>query len=299
MQTLRNFIPGFTANKMDVGDGIEIAYEMAGAGPPLLLLHGYPQHRIMWRHIAPEMAKTHTVVVADLRGYGQSSTPPDDVGHTVYSKRAMANDMANLMHKLGFAHFDIAGHDRGARVTHRLIRDHAIRVRRAAVLDIVPTTHFWDTLDVKVSVGYYHWMYLAQPAPQPEKMIGADREAWIRKRVLRKWGDEAKFEPAVVQSYVDSFTPEVLAASCADYRAGASTDITEDRADFEATKPAMPLLVLWGEKGIVGTCYDTVAVWKTYVKDPAQIQGHAVPSGHFLPEEAAAETLAAMQAFFR
>ncbi len=295
---MRNHISGFAANTMDVGNGLSIAYEMAGSGPPLLLLHGYPQHRIMWRHIAPEMAKTHTVVVADLRGYGESSTPPDDAGHTVYAKRAMAQDMATLMQKLGFAQFAIAGHDRGARVTHRLVRDHPQRVTKAAVLDIIPTTHFWDTLDVKISLGYYHWMYLAQPAPQPENMIGADRDAWIRKRVIRKWGDEAKFEPEVVQSYVDAFTPQVLAASCADYRAGASTDITDDRADFEATKVSVPLLVLWGEKGIVGTCYDTLNVWKAFAKNPALVQGHAVPSGHFLPEEAAQETLAAMKMFF-
>jgi haloacetate dehalogenase len=295
---MRNFIPGFAANKLDVGNNIHIAYEMAGSGPPLLLLHGYPQHRIMWRHIAPEMAKTHTVVVADLRGYGESSTPPDDEGHTAYAKRAMAQDMVSLMQKLGFAQFAVAGHDRGARVTHRLLRDHSQRVARAALLDIIPTTHFWDTLDLKVAVGYYHWMYLAQPAPQPENMIGADREAWIRKRVLRKWGDESKFEPEVVQSYVDAFTPDVLAASCADYRAGASTDITDDRADFDATKIDVPLLVLWGQKGIVGTCYDTLNVWKAYATKPSLVQGHAVPSGHFLPEEAASETLSAMKAFF-
>ena len=295
---MRNHIPGFTANKMDVGNGHHIAYEMAGSGPPLLLLHGYPQHRIMWRHIAPAFTATHTVVVADLRGYGESSTPPDDAAHTVYSKRAMAQDMATLMQKLGFETFAIAGHDRGARVTHRLVRDHPQRVTRAAVLDIIPTTHFWDSLDLKVSLGYYHWMYLAQPAPQPENMIGANREEWIRKRVLRKWGDESVFEPAVVQSYVDAFTPEVLAASCADYRAGASTDITDDRADFERTKVNVPLLVLWGAKGIVGTCYDTLAVWKTYAKEAALVQGHGVSSGHFLPEEASVETLAAMKAFF-
>jgi haloacetate dehalogenase len=295
---MRNHIPGFSANTLDVGNNVHIAYEMAGSGPPLLLLHGYPQHRIMWRHIAPAMAKTHTVVVADLRGYGESSTPLDDARHTVYAKRAMAQDMATLMQKLGFAQFAIAGHDRGARVTHRLLRDHPQRVTKAAVLDIIPTTHFWDTLDLKVSLGYYHWMYLAQPAPQPENMIGADRDAWIRKRVIRKWGDETKFEPEVVQSYVDAFTPQVLAASCADYRAGASTDITDDRADFEATKVKVPLLVLWGEKGIVGTCYDPLNVWNDYAANPALVQGHAVPSGHFLPEEAAGETLAAMKMFF-
>ncbi len=294
---MKNLIPGFTAQAVDVGNNVQIAYEMAGNGPPVLLLHGYPQHRIMWRHIAPALAKNHTVVVADLRGYGQSSTPPDDTAHTIYSKRAMAGDMAALMAKLGFKQFSIAGHDRGARVTHRLCRDFPELVLRAAVLDIIPTVHFWETLNVPISIGYYHWMYLAQPAPQPEKMIGADREEWIRKRVLRKWGDESLFEPEVVQSYVDAFTPAVLAASCADYRAGASSDIADDKADFEATKLSCPLLVLWGEKGIVGKCYDTLAVWKSYHRNPALVQGHAVPCGHFLPEEQPQAVAAALQTF--
>jgi haloacetate dehalogenase len=296
---MRNHIPGFVANRIDVGDGIHIAYERAGEGPPLLLLHGYPQHRIMWRHIAPEMAKSQTVIVADLRGYGESSTPPDDAQHTVYGKRAMARDMASLMSKLGFEQFELAGHDRGARVSHRLARDFPEKVKKVALLDIVPTTHFWKTLDLSISLGYYHWMYLAQPAPQPEAMIGADRDAWVRKRVIRKWGDESKFEPHVVQSYVDAFTPEVLAASCADYRAGASTDIADDDADFAATKLRCPTLVLWGEKGIVGRCYDTLSVWKSYAVDPTLVQGHSVPSGHFLPEEAPVHTTEAMQRFFR
>jgi haloacetate dehalogenase len=295
---MKPMIDGFSAARADVGDGLSIAYEMAGSGPPLLLLHGYPQHRMMWRHIAPAMAETHTVVVADLRGYGQSSTPPDDVNHTVYAKRAMARDMACLMTHLGFAKFQIAGHDRGARVTHRLLRDFPDRVVRAAVLDIIPTTHFWDTLNVPISVGYYHWMFLAQPAPQPEAMIGVDRETWIRKRVLRKWGDERVFEPEVVQSYIDAFTPQVLAASCGDYRAGASTDIADDRADFETTKISCPLLVLWGGNGIVGKCYDTLAVWRDYVTDPRQLSGRPLPCGHFLPEEQPAETLLALRQFF-
>jgi haloacetate dehalogenase len=294
---MKNLIPGFTANTMDVGNNIHIAYEKAGSGPAVLLLHGYPQHRMMWRHIAPKLSKTHTVVVADLRGYGQSSTPPDDAGHTVYSKRSMAGDMATLMAKLGFAQFSVAGHDRGARVTHRLCRDFPQVVLRAALLDIIPTVHFWETLNVPISIGYYHWMYLAQPAPQPENMIGANRDEWIRKRVLRKWGDESLFEPEVVQSYVDAFTPAVLAASCADYRAGASSDIADDKADFEATKLTCPLLVLWGEKGIVGKCYDTLAVWKTYHRNPALVQGHAVPCGHFLPEEQSEAVGAALLRF--
>ncbi len=291
-------IKGFVAGKIEVAPKVHIAYEIAGSGPALLLLHGYPQHRLMWRHIAPSLRATHTVVVADLRGYGQSSTPPDDAAHATYSKRTMAADMVALMQALGFPRFAVAGHDRGARVTHRMLRDFPAQITRAAVLDIIPTVHFWDTLNVPTSVGYYHWMFLAQPAPQPEEMIGADRDAWVRKRVLRKWGDASKFEPEVVQSYIDAFTPEVLAASCADYRAGATIDVADDRADFEATKICVPLRVLWGANGIVGKCYDTLAVWKSYAVDTSLVHGHAVNSGHFLPEEAAEETLLALRDFF-
>ncbi len=288
---------GFTPFRQRV-NGITIAGAIGGSGPPLLLLHGYPQMHGMWHAIAPALAESFTVVAADLRGYGDSDKPMDDPAHATYSKRTMAADMVALMEQLGFFRFSVAGHDRGARVTHRMCLDHPQRIRRAAVLDIVPTRHMYLTADREFATAYYHWFFLIQPAPLPERLIGADPEFWIGSK-LAHWGrTPAAFTPAAIAEYVRCFrNPATIAASCADYRAAASIDLLHDEEDIRAGRKVLcPLLALWGANGFVGRKYDVLNVWREYAAD---VQGHSVPGGHFLPEEAPAETLAALKRFFR
>ncbi|ACL25697.1 alpha/beta fold hydrolase [Chloroflexus aggregans] len=276
--------------------GVTIAGAIAGSGPPLLLLHGYPQTHAMWHAIAPVLAASFTIVAADLRGYGDSDKPVDDSAHLTYSKRAMAADMVGLMEQLGFPHFAVIGHDRGARVTHRMCLDHSDRIMRAAVLDIVPTHHMYLTADREFATAYYHWFFLIQPAPLPERLIGADPEFWLRSK-LAHWGrTPTAFTTDAVAEYLRCFRdPATIAASCADYRAAASIDLTHDDEDVRAgRKVKCPLLVLWGADGFVGRKYNVLEVWRHYAVD---VQGHSVPGGHFLPEEAPTETLAALRSF--
>ncbi len=276
---------------------LTIAGAIGGSGVPLLLLHGYPQTHAMWHAVAPALTASFTVVAADLRGYGASDKPDDDPAHYTYSKRAMAADMVALMELLGFRRFAVAGHDRGARVVHRMCLDYPDRITRAAVLDIVPTHYMYQTADREFATAYYHWFFLIQPAPLPERLIGADPEFWVRSK-LAHWGRKSTaFSEAAVAEYVRCFRdPATIAASCADYRAAATIDLVHDEEDRRAGRCIRcPLLVLWGEQGFVGRKYDVLKVWREYAID---VQGHSVPGGHFLPEEAPAETLAALHAFF-
>jgi len=217
------------------------------------------------------LAEHFTVIAADLRGYGDSSTPDSDAGHSPYAKRAMAADMVQLMQQLGHRHFMVAGHDRGGRVAHRMARDHADRVSRVAVLDIAPTAAMYDQTDMRFATAYYHWFFLIQPAPLPERMIAADPEFFLRSK-CGQWGR----------------------TMCEDYRAAATIDLDHDAADANV-KLAMPLLALWGVDGFVGTNYDVLAEWRQVADD---VSGHGVPGGHYLPEEAPDETLAALVNFF-
>ncbi len=277
-------------------NGITIAGAIGGSGPPLLLLHGYPQTHAMWHAIAPKLTEQFTVIAADLRGYGDSAKPADDPDHTPYSKRAMAADMVGLMAQLGFTRFFVVGHDRGARVTHRMCLDYPDQVIRAAVLDIVPTHYMYLTADREFATAYYHWFFLIQPAPLPETLIGANPEFWLRSK-LAHWGrTPTAFTEEAVAEYLRCFrNPATIAASCADYRAAATIDLEHDEADMRAgRKVDCPLLVLWGAQGFVGRKYNVLEVWRQYASN---VQGHSVPGGHFLPEEAPAETLAALQAF--
>jgi haloacetate dehalogenase len=273
----------------------EIHLRLGGDGPPLLLLHGYPQTSAMWHRVAPALAGRFTVVAADLRGYGASSKPPSGPDHAAYSKRAMAADMVEVMAALGFPAFAVAGHDRGGRVGYRMALDHPAAVTRLAVLDIVPTHTMWRRMGKELAVATYHWLFLAQPDGLPEKLIGADPAWWVREK-LRRWaGDPDAFAPEAVAEYVRCFAdPAAIHASCEDYRAGATVDDELDAADLGRRRIACPLLVLWGDRGIALQAEDPLAAWRPWAGD---LRGHGIRSGHFLPEEAPAETLAALDAF--
>jgi haloacetate dehalogenase len=291
----------FTSHDIEV-DGVTVHAVVGGSGPPVLLLHGYPQTHAMWHLVAPALARTHTVVAADLRGYGDSSKPrgPVDLAdHARYGKRAMADDQAGLMHALGFDRFAVVGHDRGARVTHRLCLDHPARVSRAAILDIVPTRHMFGTADRAFGMAYYHWFFLAQPYDLPEHMIGADPEYYIRRKMAQWSGAEDVsdvFAPEAFAEYLRCFSdPATIHASCEDYRAAATIDLEHDDADVaKGRRIHCPLLVLWGTRGFIARQYDPLRVWREYADD---VTGAGVDSGHFLPEEAPEETLAALTHF--
>ena len=296
-------LENFHLQRCDVGSGVEIAYRIGGAGPPLLLLHGYPQTHVMWAKVAPALAQSFTVVLSDLRGYGDSSKPESDPLHQTYSFRAMAADQAALMASLGFDQFSVAGHDRGARVTHRLCLDHADRVLQAAVLDIAPTLAMYESTDMAFAMAYYHWFFLTQPAPLPERLIGADPGFYLRSKLIAWSGIPAAamervFSKGAMAEYERCFRePATIHGSCEDYRAAAGVDLEHDRADRAADrKIGCPLLVLWGNRGLIGKTYDVLEVWRQV--SAAEVSGSALPCGHFLAEEAPTESLERMRAFF-
>lgn len=283
-------LDGFHQTRVDV-DGIGINLRTAGDGPPLLLLHGYPQTHVMWHKIAPLLAEHFTVVLADLRGFGDSSKPPSDERHATYSKRALAADQVAVMEAAGFSRFRVAGHDRGARVVHRMCLDHPGRIERAAVLDIVPTASAYATADRDFATTYFHWFFLIQPDGLPEHLIGADPDRWFDHLTCRG----AVFDLGALAEYRRCFRdPATLHATCEEYRAAATIDLEHDTDDADQ-KIACPLLVLWGGNGFVGNRCDPVALWKDKALD---VRGTAVPSGHFLAEEAPEETAQALLAFF-
>jgi haloacetate dehalogenase len=291
---MTEFFPGFERRRVATA-GAEINLVTGGSGPPLLLLHGYPQTHLLWRKIAPRLAEDFTLVIPDLRGYGDSSKPPAGPDQVAYAKRALAQDQVATMAALGYERFRVAGHDRGARVTHRLLRDHPERIERAAVLDIVPTLYRFETLDQKAATGSYHWFFLIQPAPFPERLIGAECEYYLRHSFGLDRNPPAALEPEVFAEYLRCFSnPETIRATCDEYRAGAGIDLVHDRAD-RGTKLRMPLLVLWGQRSGQGSGYDMLAVWREHAED---VRGQAIDSGHFLPEEAPDATYAALREFF-
>jgi haloacetate dehalogenase len=289
-----DYFPGFERRRVETA-GATINLVTAGTGPPLLLLHGYPQTHLMWRKVAPRLAAEFTVVAPDLRGYGDSSKPPAGPGNANYAKRALAQDQVETMAALGFDRFRVAGHDRGARVAHRLARDHRERVERLALLDIVPTLYRFETIDQKAATASYHWFFLIQPGGLPERLIGAEPEFFLR-HSLGSWArDSAAFEPEIFAEYLRCFkNPETIRATCDEYRAGATIDLEHDRAD-RGRRIAMPLLMLWGRRSAQGSGYDILGVWRDHAENVA---GHAVDSGHFLPEEAPDETYRALRGFF-
>jgi haloacetate dehalogenase len=278
--------------------GVTVNHAIAGSGPPLLLLHGYPENHLMWRHVAPALAEDHTVVVADLRGYGDSGKPAPDVAGLAYSKRSMALDQVGLMRQLGFAQFGLVGHDRGARVSHRLVLDHPDAVSRLAVLDIVPTRHVLRNVTRAMATAYYHWFFLATPNGVPEHMIAADPGFWVRSLIAPLLGPGASIDQPVMDDYIRCFAdPRTIAASCADYRAAASSDLVHDEESAASgQKIGCPVLALWGSEAFVGRNYEPVIIWEQYASD---VRGTALPTGHFLPEEAPDLVVAALRGFLR
>jgi haloacetate dehalogenase len=291
------FFPGFTLEHVQVGDGA-VRLRRGGSGPPLLLLHGNPQTHAMWHAVAPALARRFTVVCPDLRGYGQSLKPPATPDHAPYAKREMARDMVELMERLGHTRFQVASHDRGARVAHRLALDHAGRVERLAVLDIVPTVEHFERTDMSFAMGYYHWFWFAQPHPFPEVLIDAAPEAWFRAHTSREPKGEGFFHPEALADYLAAArNPEAIRGMCEDYRASATIDLEHDRASRAAgQKVQCPLLVLWGARGRIGRWYEPLAIWRQYCA--GGVTGGPVAAGHYLAEEAPAEVLAWFGRFF-
>jgi haloacetate dehalogenase len=276
--------------------GATINLVKGGSGPPLLMLHGYPQSHVMWHKIAPRLAEDFTVVAPDLRGYGDSSKPHGDPEHLIYSKREMARDQAEVMTQLGFDTFLLVGHDRGARVSHRLTKDHSDRVLKLATLDIIPTRKMFQIVNKEMATNTYHWFFLIQPYDFPERMIGGAADYFIRTRFTRGANSETIFPPEAVEEYVRCFCdPGTIHATCEDYRAGASIDLVHDEADFD-NKVTCPMLALWSETGYVGRTQNVLEVWSEYATN---LRGFSLPAGHFLAEELPDATYEAIAGFLQ
>jgi haloacetate dehalogenase len=292
---------GFESVHLETGETTIFA-RWSGSGPPILLLHGFPETHVMWRRVAPLLARWFTVICADLRGYGDSGCPASSPDHAPYAKRAMARDLVVAMERLGFSRFSLAGHDRGGRVAYRLTLDHPERVERLAVLDIVPTATAWAHADARLALAYWPWSLLAQPEPLPERLIGASPGA-IVDDALSGWGSAPTvFGPDIRAAYIDALRdPEHVHAICEEYRAAATLDRQHDEVDLASGRRiACPLLVLWSARGALGSWYagagGPLALWRSYGDD---VRGHAVDGGHFFPEEMPAETAETLKRFFQ
>ncbi|PLX36179.1 MAG: alpha/beta hydrolase [Hyphomicrobiales bacterium] len=291
-----DLFPGFAETRLE-GDGLTLHARIGGEGPPLVLLHGYPQCHVMWHRIAPELARHFTCIIPDLRGYGQSDCAADSVEGSGYSKRAMGNDIAAAMSALGHDRFAVAGHDRGARVGYRMALDHADRVERLVVLDILPTADYWLRMDRAYGLKMYHWLFLAQPAPMPETLIGGAPAAYLEHTIASwsKAGDLSAFDPRALDAYRGFFAePERIHAVCEDYRAGAGIDRELDEADQAAGRRiACPVLTVWGETGLApkpaSEDDSQLSVWRRWTEN---VTGAPVDSGHFVAEENPQATLA-------
>jgi haloacetate dehalogenase len=286
---------GFRAFDIET-PGAAIHGRIGGSGPPLLLLHGNPLTHVMWHKIASRLAEEYTVVAADLRGYGDSSKPPANDDHSAYSFRTMADDQVEVMRKLGFERWRVAGHDRGGRVAHRMAIDHGERVERVAFLDIVPTLHMLSSIPLKWAVDSYHWFFMAQPSDYPEKMIEAyGFERYIRKKLDKKGVGMSGFAPEALAEYIRCCNADNIRAVCEDYRAAVSIDLEHDRADLQR-RIAMPMLVLWGERSHVNRSYKPMDAWRERASD---VHGKMLPCGHYPAEQVPDETLSELRAFFR
>ncbi len=278
-----------------------IFVQRLGNGPPLLLLHGFPQTHLMWRDVAPLLAKHFTVICADLRGYGHSSCPSSNADHTPYSKRTMANDMVLVMEQLGFPKFSVAGHDRGGRVAYRLALDHPERIERLAVLDIIPTAEVWDRADKRLATSFWPWSLLTQPAPFPEILIANAPDAVID-NALNEWGTPGTVFPTKVRNaYIEPFRNNAhVHAICEDYRASVKPDYDHDMHDLSnGHRIKCPVLALWSADSALDNWYKTdggpLAIWQKWAYN---VQGWPVSGGHFFPEEIPEETAIALTQFF-
>ncbi|WP_027582417.1 alpha/beta hydrolase [Bradyrhizobium sp. Ai1a-2] len=283
-----DMFPGFETHSIETSLG-RIFARSGGKGPPLLLLHGYPQSHVMWHRVSPALANHFTLFLVDLPGYGASDIPPSDPDHRSYTKRAMAQAMIEAMERLGHEQFALAGHDRGGRVGYRLALDHPRRLSKLALLDILPTYDYWNSLNRLSALRIYHWTFLAQPSPVPEDLIRGD-PGYFR-RIF-----DAKFDPVAVEHYLHSLEdPRRIHAICEDYRAGAYADFEHDEADLTAgRKIEVPLYVIWGTKGIASSAGTPIEVWKRWATN---VTGSAVDAGHFMCEENPHDTSQALLDF--
>ncbi|MCE4059325.1 alpha/beta hydrolase [Pandoraea sputorum] len=283
--TSQALFPGFTAYRLPTPDGQHIHALMGGSGPALLMLHGHPQTSAIWHKVAPTLARHFTLVLADLRGYGDSAKPAGDADHAAYSKRVMAQDMVSAMQALGHSTFSVLAHDRGARVAHRLAADHPDIVRRMVLLDIAPTLAMYEQASDAFARAYWHWFFLIQPAPLPERLIEADPAAYLRDVMGRRSAGLAPFDPRALAEYQRCLSlPGAAHGVCEDYRAAATIDLDHDRADRDAGRRlSMPVLALWGEQGVVHRCFKPLDEWQRVASD---VRGHPLPCGHYIAEEA-------------
>jgi haloacetate dehalogenase len=283
--------PGFTDRRVRTsGATIHVTY--GGQGDPVLLLHGYPQTHAMWHKVAPQLARDYTVVCPDLRGYGDSSKPKGPPDHSTYSKRAMANDMVEVMRALGHERFHVVGHDRGALVAHRMARDHGSRVRTLTVLDISPTLKMYERTNMQFAKAYYHWFFLIQEAPLPERMLKDMGPDYVLTRLGRGKSGMKAFDKRALAEYARCFDPHT---TCEDYRAAATIDLVHDRKDLRK-KLKMPVLALWGRQGVIQALFNCLEDWREVASD---VRGRALQCGHFLPEEKPKELLAELRRFLR
>lgn len=288
-----SFFDGFKELSVDI-DGSRVFARVAGTGPPLLLLHGYPQTSAMWHRIAPDLARDYTVIAADLRGYGRSAAPATSGDHAPYSKRAMAQDLIGLLDALGHDRVLIGAHDRGARVAHRLAADHPDRVRALALLDIAPTREMYAGTTAEFATLYWHWFFLIQPAPFPERMIATNPDAFWLKKCGSGSAGMTPFVRQALREYLEAFSrPEVIHASCEDYRAACGIDIEHDNA--EDGRLPVPLLVNWGRHGVIERCFDPLELWRSRATD---VRGASIEGGHYLAEEAPEAVLSHWRPFF-
>ena len=296
--TIDGFQAGLISTQHASDGEILISYQMGGSGPPLLLLHGFPQTKMIWHRVAPALAKHFTVIASDLRGYGASSKPQGLADHSTYSKRAMASDQAQLMNALGFSHYGVLGHDRGGRVAHRLALDYGKQVNKLMVLDISPTLAMYEQTSMQFASSYWHWFFLIQKAPIPETMIGANTEFFMKQFMGGRHAGLSIFAPECWQEYILAMSdPACLHAMCEDYRAAASIDLEHDRQTI-AQKQLLeiPVRVLWGEFGQVNACFKPLEDWQKLGTD---VSGQTLQSGHYIPEEIPEGLIAEALSFFR
>jgi haloacetate dehalogenase len=288
-------LPSFTRRRVQAAE-VTLHAAVAGDGPPVVLLHGYPQTHVAWHAVAPRLAERFTVVCPDLRGYGASDKPPGDPDHRCYAKRAMAGDVAALMAALGHDRYAVVGHDRGALVGHRLALESPEAVTHLAVLDVLPQLDMWQAMNREFGLAGYHLFFLAQPADFPERLIGADPDLFLS-HTLQAWsGTEGAITQEALAAYREAFAdPRMIHATCEDYRAGATVDVAHDAADRDQGRRIQaPLLLLWGQPPGLALPFDPLAVWRRWATD---VTGRSLPCGHFLAEERPDEVLDALQEF--